>query len=231
VLAVGAVFLVAGCGGGGGSDESSEAKPASPTETTLSTAELIEQGDAICAEVNSAIGSIEEGAGGSVAAEKVAELYIGMVGSLKELSPSEDAVAYGEFAAVAGEFETAENEVRLAARTEQPAALEAAEAKAAPALPAFQSAASEYGFNECSEDPSAPVTSTSPGVEGEAEGGVEAEESPEAVEPEAAEPEAAPEEAPETGGAGGTAEGGGAVGAPEGGGETGGGGSGGIGPG
>jgi len=225
-------LLITGCGGGGGDESTETATTRATTTTALSKAELIEQGDAICAEVNAAVGS----AGSSTESEKspvaqVADLYSGMVSSLKNLGTPAETEGYAEFSEAADELTTAEDEVKLASEREDAATLESAEASASTALTSFQNAASEYGFKDCSEGPSAPVTSTSPGVEGEAEGGVEVEETPEAAEPEAIEPEVAPEEAPETGGAGGGTSEGGAVGAPEGGGETGGGGSGGIGPG
>jgi ubiquinol-cytochrome c reductase cytochrome c1 subunit len=229
-------LLIAGCGGGG-SDESSETTvaPTTATTTALSKAELIEQGDAICAEVNAAVG--ETGSGSeesSTPAAQVASLYSGMVNSLNNLGAPQEAAGYAEFSEAAEELAMAENEVKLAAERSETEGLESAESKASSALASFQNAASEYGFKDCSEGPSAPVAgSASPGTEseaGEAEaGGAEAE----AVEPEPVQPEveeeAAPEVAPETGGAEG---GGGATGAPEaGGGSTGGGSSGGIGPG
>jgi hypothetical protein len=164
-LAAAVALLVAGCGGGGGGDESSEAKPVSTATTTgLTKAETIEQGDAICAKANAAIGSV----GGEmfVKAEKIAELYIEMTNGLKGLSPSEESVAYAEFAAVASKFETAENDVSLTAapRTAQAAAaLKPAEAKASAALSALQEAASEYGFKACTEDPSASAEARSGG--------------------------------------------------------------------
>jgi len=198
-----------------------------PTVEAVTQAELIERGDTICAEVNAAVGTVataETGAG----AEQAAGLYSGMVDSLKGIGAPQETEGYPEFIAAAEALGTAEDEVELAAEREDTAALESAESTSSSALANFQAAADEYGFEECSEGPSAPV---SPGTESEAgeTGSAEAPEEPEAeaVEPEA---EAAPEPAPETGGAGGTAEGGGTTGTPEGGGETGGS-SGGVGPG
>lgn len=229
-----AALVIAGCGGGGGDESTESTTVSAPATKALSKAELIEQGDAICAEVNAAVGSVGASSAESEKspAAQVADLYSGMVSSLKNLGTPAETDGYAEFSEAADELATAEDEVKLASEREDTAALESAESSASSALTSFQSAASEYGFKDCSEGPSAPVAGTSPGVESEAEAGEALEEAPEAVEPEAVEPEVAPEEVPETGGAGGgTAEGGGAVGAPEGGGETGGGGSGGIGPG
>ncbi len=228
-----AALLIAGCGGGGGDDSSeSTATTTAATPTALTRAELTEQGDAICAEVNAAVGSTGSSASenGSPAAQ-VADLYSGMVASLNNLGTPQETEGYAEFSSTAEELAKAEDELKLASERGDTAGLEAAESNASSALTSFQNAASEYGFKDCSEGPSAPATSGPSAESGEVEaGGEEAE----AVEPEVLEPEVeaepAPEVAPETGGAGGTAEGGGTAGAPEGGGSTGGS-SGGIGPG
>jgi hypothetical protein len=224
-------LAIAGCGGGGGSDSTASAPTTTEATTTaLSKAELIEQGDAICAEVNAALGTV-----GSSSAEtgsptaQVADLYSGMVGSLKNLGQPTETDGYAEFSSAADELSTAEDEIKLASERSDAPGLEAAESNASAALSSFQEVAREYGFEDCSEGPSAPTPSAAP-ESGEAEAGEEVESpEPEVVEPEA-EAEPAPEVAPETGGAGGTAEGGGTAGAPEGGG-TSGGESGGIGPG
>jgi hypothetical protein len=226
-----AVFAlaIAGCGGGG--DDSTETT-ATRTETTpaLSKAELISQGDAICAEVNAAIGSV-----GSSEAEvseqitQVSDLYIGLVESIKRLGTPDDDTGYSELMAAAEELSKIEGEAKLAAEREDTTALGAAATKAAPALEEFESVAGEYGFENCSEGPSAPTPAESSGAEAPVEeeaGGVEV--APEEVEEEVVPEEVAPEEvAPETGGAGGGVE----EVAPETGGGTGGGSSGGVGPG
>lgn len=225
-----AALAIAGCGGGGGDTTASAPATTEATTTALTRAELIEQGDAICAEVNAAVGTVGASSAetGSPAAQ-VADLYSGMVASLKNLGTPAEAEGYAEFSSAADELSTAEGEVKLASERGDTPGLETAESNASSALSSFQEAAKEYGFEDCGEGPSAPAASATP-ESGEAESGVESE----AVEPEVVEPEAeaepAPEAAPETGGAGGTAEGGGTGGAPEGGG-TAGGGSGGIGPG
>jgi hypothetical protein len=227
-----AALLVAGCGGGGSSDSSeSTATTTAAAPRALSKAELIEQGDAICAEVNAAAGSVgSSSTENSSPASQAADLYSGMVASLNNLGTPQETDGYAEFSSAAEELAKTEGEVKLASERGDTAGLEAAESNASEALTSFQNAASEYGFKDCSEGPSAPATSGPSSESAEAEtGGAE----PEAVEPEVVEPEveeAAPEVAPETGGAGGTAEGGGTTGAPEGGGTTGGS-SGGIGPG
>jgi len=226
-----AALAIGGCGGGGG-DESTESSAAVATTTAPTKAELLEQGDAICAEVNAAAGSDESSVGeGGSPAVTLAGLYSGMVSSLNNIGTPQESAGYAEFSSAAEELAKAEDEVKLAAEREDAAGLEAAESTASTALAEFQEAASEYGFEDCAEGPTAPTPSGSTGTEAgesEAEGGVEAE----AVEPEAVEPEPeaapAPEEAPEAGGAG--VEGGGTGGGTGGGGESGGA-SGGIGPG
>jgi hypothetical protein len=224
-----AALAIAGCGGG----EDSTATTAATTEATtpaLTKAELIEQGDAICAEVNAAVGTVGASSAetGSPAAQ-VADLYGGMVASLKNLGTPAETDGYAEFSSAADELSAAEGEVKLASDRSDSPGLETAESNASSALSTFQEVAQEYGFKECAEGPSAPVTSATP-ESGEAEAGEEVESvEPEVVEPDV-EAEPAPEVVPETGGAGGTAEGGGTGGAPEGGGGTGGE-SGGIGPG
>jgi hypothetical protein len=226
-----AALLIAGCGGGGDDDSTESTAVTTAVPTALSKAELIEQGDAICAEVNAAVGAVGTSSAetGSPAAE-AADLYSGMVASLQNLGTPQETDGYDEFSTAADELATAEDEVKLASERGDTAGLETAESNASSSLTSFQNAADEYGFEDCSEGPSAPATTAPSGEAAEAE--VPGEEA-EAVEPEAAEPEAVepePEVLPETGGAGGTAEGGGTPGAPEGGGSTGGS-SGGIGPG
>jgi hypothetical protein len=223
-----AALALAGCGGGG--DDSTST--AATTETTaLSKADLISQGDAICGEVNAAIGSIgssEEEVPEQIT--QVANLYIGMVGSLKGLGAPDEDAGYPEFLAAAEELSSTQSATKLATEREDTLAIGEATEEAAPALEEFQSVAGEYGFEECSEGPSTPtagVTGAATGSPEEIEeGGVEA--APEEIEEEVVPEEVAPEEvAPETGGAGGGVE----EAAPEGGGGTAGGGSGGVGPG
>lgn len=219
-----AVLSIAGCGG----DDDDATTPVAPVETTaaLSKEELVAQGDAICAEVNAAVGTLasSDAAG---AATQAADLYSGMVERLKELgAPSDDSSGYPEFIAAAEGLAQAESDVELAAERGEDAALVTAETEASSALATFQSAATDYGFEQCGEGPSAPTPGSNVPSESETE-------APEDVEEEAA-PEEEVEEAPETeaGGAGTGAGGGAEAGGGTGGGESsGGGGSGGIGPG
>lgn len=239
--ALGLVALgIAGCGGDDDGDTT-----ATPTTTAaeapaaLSKEELVAQGDGICAEVNAAVGTVgSTESGAASAAVQVADLYAGMVERLRGLgAPSDDAAGYDEFLAAAEQLAQAESDVQLAAERGEEEALTTAESDASSALASFQSAASAYGFSECSEGPSAPAPGTTGGagaVEEPVEGiEEEAEEAAPEVEEEAA-PEAGGAGAAEEGGAGGGATaGGGSEGGTEGGGEAGGGESsgGGIGPG
>jgi hypothetical protein len=243
LLAALVALALAGCGGGG--EETTESTAATTEEPQkLTRAELIEQGDGVCAEVNAAVGALSSTATAEAAGfeqdERVANLYTGMVERLQELgAPEGDDGSYAEFMEAAERLAKVEGEARLAAEREDLPALEEAKGEAEPALEAFEEEAADYGFEDCSEDPGAVTPAGASGGETgtevggeeleegvEEEGGVEPE--PEYVEPE---PEEAPppeEVAPETGGAGGGVEE-----APEagGGGESGGSESGGVGPG
>lgn len=220
------ILAIAGCGGGDDSSEPAPTATAVPETTALSKGELIVQGDAICAEVNAAIGGLSaseaEGSAG-----RIADLYVGMVESLKRLGTPQETAGYSEFSSAADALSQAEGEVKLASERGDGAALATAESGAGSALASFQSAAQAYGFEDCGEGPSA----AAPGAAAEEP----SEEAAEGVEEEAA-PEEEVEPAPETGGAGGAEEGGGAeagggTGGGGGGAEGGGGSSGGIGAG
>ncbi len=220
-----AALALAGCGGG--DDDSTEATATAEAPTALTKAELISQGDAICAEVNAAIGSVANSES-SDQTTQVADLYIGMVESIKRLGVPAEEAGYPEFAAAADELSKVESELKLASEREDTAAVEEAGGQVVAALEEFESEADGYGFEDCGDEPAAPTSSgtgAAPVVEAE-EGGVEV--APEEIEEEAPIEEAAPEEAaPETGGAGGGVE----EAAPEAGGGEGGGSSGGVGPG
>lgn len=228
LLAISAVLLalaIAGCGGG--DDEASTvAAPVETTEAaTLSREELLAQGDAVCAEVNAAVGTVgSTSAAAAGQAEQVAGLYGGMVERLQGLgAPSDDSAGYAEFIAAAEALAQAQDNVKLAA--ERGEGESEAEEEAALALTAFQSAASDFGLEQCAEAPAAPApTGSGPAASGEEEssGGIE-EEAPEAAPEEEAEP--APEEVEPAPEAGGGVGGGGTEG------DSGGGSSGGIGPG
>jgi hypothetical protein len=224
-----AMLGITGCGGGSG-DESTAAAPLETTAPAqLSKEDLITQGDAICAEVNAAVGTVSSTSGDATSqTTQAADLYSGMVDRLKSLGTPDDTAGYPEFIAAAEALSQAESDVSLAAERGESAGLESAESEASSARTSFQLAAQSYGFEDCGEGPSAPVpTTAAPPTSSESAPTESAEE--EAPAPEA---EAAPEE---TGGAGSVEAGGAgsAGGGTAGGGTEGGGGSssGGIGPG
>lgn len=229
----GAVPLVAlalaGCGGG--DDDTTESAPVETTEApaALSKEELLAQGDAICAEVNAAVGTVGSTSGEGQAGQAAA-LYSGMIERLLGLgAPSDDTAGYDEFIGAAEQLGQAESNIAQAADAGEEAELAVAESEAESALSAFQSAAQTYGFEECSEGPSAPTPGAAGGeVAGGEESleGVEEEAAPELEEEVAPEEEAPPVEEESAGG------GAGVGGGTEGGGEgSGGGEAGGIGPG
>jgi hypothetical protein len=201
------VLLVAGCGGGGGGETTATTEPTSEEVTKLTKAELISQGDAVCAEVNAAVGSVGASAADTQSQiEQTATLYTSMVSNLNELgTPQEGAPEYMEFSAAGEELAKVEGEVKLAAEREDTAAIGKAAEAAAPALEDFQSTAAAFGFEDCSQGPSTPASAPTTGSGETEEGGVEAapeieEAAPEEVAPEEIAPEA------ETGGAGGGIE-------------------------
>jgi hypothetical protein len=215
-----AALAIAGCGGGSDSTTSAPVTTAATT-TALTKEELISRGDSICAEVNAAVGTVGSSSSeGTSQVGQVADLYIGMIESLKGLGAPEDATGYSEFIATGEELSQAESEAKLADERGDTAALSAAETSSTSALASFQSAASSYGFEQCGQEPSAPApTSTSTESSSEPEAEAAPEEEVEAA------PEEEAEVTPETGG--GAATGGEA---PSGG-ESSSGSSGGIGPG
>ncbi len=225
-----AALAIAGCGGGG--DDSTATTQATTSEETvkLSKADFIKQGDAICGEVNAAVGAVaanEREIQGQTT--QVSDLYIGLVESLKRLGAPSEMDGYAEFMEAAEELAKVEGEVKLAAEREDTAALGEAAGAATPALEEFETRAGAYGFEDCNEGPHAPTAAPGGASGGEEEAAPEG--SPEAIEEEVA-PEEVEEAAPETGGAIEEAapEGGGTGTGAGGGGETGGS-SGGIGPG
>lgn len=162
-----AVLAIAGCGGGGGGGADSSESTAAATDgsaSALTKAELIEQGDAICAKVNATVATVNPESQGATA--RVAGLYGGMVKSLKDLgNPQETEGDYGEYLRARGELATAVNGLKLSVEHESPK-VAAAEKGAEGALSGFQLHAGEYGFKECSQGPSAPSESA-PGAESE----------------------------------------------------------------
>jgi hypothetical protein len=217
LLAALIALVIAGCGGGG--DETETTTPTVEEPTALTKEELIAEGDDVCAEVNAAVGALTASAASEdfpgEEAEKVANLYTGMVERLQDLgAPDEDDGSYTKVMEAAEELAKVEGEAKLAAEREDLESMEEARGQAAVTLEEFQTQAGIYGFEDCSEGPGEVPTPAGGGevepggeeFEGE-EGGVEVE--PEFEEEEfVPEEEVAPEEeiAPETGGAGGAEE-------------------------
>ncbi len=225
-----AAIAIAGCGGGDDSSSTVAAPaPATTVPPALSKEELIDQGDAICAEVNAAVGTVSSSSTDSTSqVAQEADLYGGMVERLKGLGTPDETAGYPEFIDAADELAQAESDAELASERGDESGLVAAQEAASSALASFQSAAQAYGFESCGEGPSAPVSSTATAPADT--GGVPSE----AVEVEEEVAPSEPEPAPETGGAGSAPEeappsGGGTGGGSAGG--TSGGSSGGIGPG
>jgi hypothetical protein len=218
LLALG--LVASGCGGGGSSESSTVAhKPKVEQQQSLSKASFVRQGDEICAEVNTAIGSVSESAAEPTnQSTQIANLYTGMVSSLQQLGQPAEKTGYSEFMGAAEELAMVEGEIKKAGEAEDLAALEEASQSAVPAVEEFQSEAAVYGFEDCSESPHAPEaaaetsTGEAPSEGGEESGGVEAAPEEEFVPEEeefVPEEEVAPEVeevAPETGGAGGEIE-------------------------
>lgn len=234
------VLVASGCGGGGSSsDTTAKKQPKEETASKLSKGQFISQGDAICAEVNTAVGSVNSSASeASSQATQVANLYLGMVQSLQRLGQPSEIEGYSDFMGAAERLAMTENEVKAASDKENPELVEETATAAAPAVEEFEQQAAVYGFEECSEGPHAPVAAPESGggteeaAPEEESGGIEVAPEEEFVPEEEVAPEVeeefVPEEetAPETGGAGGGIEEAPKETAPESGGE-----SGGIGPG
>src|SRR6185295_10175044 len=100
-----AALAIAGCGGGGEDSTASAPVTTEATPAALSKAELIEQGDAICAEVNAAVGTVGSSSAetGSPAAQ-VSDLYSGMIASLENLGAPQETDGYDEFSTAADEL-------------------------------------------------------------------------------------------------------------------------------
>jgi hypothetical protein len=216
ILSALTALVIVGCGGG--DETESTTTPTVEEPTALSKEELIAEGDDVCAEVNAAVGALTASSASedfpADEAEKVANLYTGMVERLQDLgAPEGDDGSYAKVMEAAEELAKVEGEAKLAAEREDLETMEEARGQAAVALEEFQSQAGIYGFEDCSEGPGELPTPAGGGdvepggeeFEGE-EGGVEVE--PEFEEEVAPEEEFVPEEevAPETGGAGGGVE-------------------------
>lgn len=170
---------------------------------TLSKEEYIAQANAICAEVNAAIGTVDSTT--SDAASQIgqsADLYFGMVERLRGLGDPQDGAGLTPVLNAADDIAQAEQDAQLAAERGDDGALSAAQSDAASALEEFRSAAQAYGLDDCGSAPSAPAA-TNPGA------ATSEPSAPAATTPSSATPAPAPAPTAPTGGtAGGTAGGG-----------------------
>src|ERR1700748_3496484 len=216
---LGVPLVVAGCGGGGSSSTTTTTSKKKPAAPKLTKAGFISQGDASCAEVNTAVGSTEESAAeASVQTTQIANLYTGMVESIQRLGQPSEKAGYSEFMGAPEKLAMVKGDLKKAAEEEDLVAAEEAAQESGPALEEFQQQAAVYGFEECAEGPHAPEASpesvpspTEESVGTEESGGVESlpEEEVAPEEEFIPEEEVAPEEeefVPETGGAGGEIE-------------------------
>ncbi len=163
LLATLSISLVAvGCGGDDDSlPETPVLTPTSEAPGDLSREELISQADGICAEVNAAVGAVDSATADAASQlGQKADLYEGLIEQIQDLGGDRDPELSEMFTA-GEELVQAERDAQLAAERGDDVALEAAEEDAAAALASFQTAASDYGFEECGEGPGAP-SSTAP---------------------------------------------------------------------
>lgn len=154
LLAAVVAIAPAGCGDSDSGDTTAAAT--GEGKGSLTKAELIERGDAICAEANAAIGTLGvEAAEAEVpdSVERSTILFIGMIERLRDLGgPTDDDGGYLRFKEAADEFADVEARLRLATEQRDPGALEKAATEAASALGEFRAQAEIYGFEECSKD-------------------------------------------------------------------------------
>ncbi|HMT03909.1 MAG TPA: hypothetical protein PKD76_00020 [Solirubrobacterales bacterium] len=136
VLALG----LAACGGG----DDEEPAPVTTATTdaaeavTITTEELIDQGDEICAEVNAAIGSIDAStADEETKASQREGIYEGLAESLGALGSPTDGEPPTDVIAAVQDLADGSTDVA-----------------------ALQTAATDYGFSDCAEAPEVPVVST-----------------------------------------------------------------------
>ena len=169
------VLVAAGCGGGGGSDSTAA------TEPRRSRAEAEQSGTDHPGRRDLRRGQRRRRLGRRLGRQHPepdrtgGDLYTGMVSSINELgTPKEDRPNTPNSAAAGEELAKIEGEVKLAAEREDTATIGELASEAAPALENFQTTAAVYGFEECSQGPSAPSPRPPPAAEGEEEGGVEA---------------------------------------------------------
>ena len=142
-------LLAAGCGGGSG-DASSAATAGEGASAELTKAELIEQGDAICAKAYAVMQKLNP-EGTPKEAVRVADLTSDMVERLLDLgNPQRGAeFSYGEYIHAANGLVHADAAVKSTAERDDPNALKDAAAASLLALSTFQNWANEFGLKGC----------------------------------------------------------------------------------
>jgi hypothetical protein len=141
-----AALIAAGCGGGSGDGSSTATKAGNGP---LTKAELIEQGDAICAKVYAVTESLNA-EGPTKEAVRFANLHIAMIKDLLALgTPRETEFSYAEYTTGAHALEEAEAAVERMARRGDPEGLRVAESSSLSTFSMFQGLAGQYGFKEC----------------------------------------------------------------------------------
>ncbi|MEK6252838.1 MAG: hypothetical protein AABM43_13105 [Actinomycetota bacterium] len=156
--------ILAGCGSGSDSAQTQITTPTVKTPTSISKAELIKEGDGICAEVNAALGSLSNSSTSSanVAGQRAA-LYQGMIERLRGLGTPDDQTGLDQVLSAGDDIVTAEQKAEQATTGNDSATLASAESEAASAESSFSSAASSYGFKDCGGGPTTPSsTATAP---------------------------------------------------------------------
>lgn len=161
--------LLVGCGGGddedSGDDSAAVVTTSVPDSPTLDREQIIAEGDAICAEVNAAVGGLAStDASPAIQLGQRSDLYTGMVERLRALD-SDDPGLTDVFSA-GRDLVQAASEAEAAAMQGDTEATVAAETTVTASLAAFRAAASDYGFTECGGPPSTPVTQGDPGAAG-----------------------------------------------------------------
>lgn len=143
-------LLIAGCGGGS-SDSSESTATTTAAPAAMSKAELIEQGDAICAKTYAVTGTLNlEGTTGE--ARRIAGLHSIMIKRLLALgTPQETEYSYAEYTTAAHALVASSEEIVLVAKKDDPAALRVAESGSLSTLSMFQGLAGAYGFKDCAE--------------------------------------------------------------------------------
>ena len=167
ILVVVAGFVAAlafgGCLGCGG-DSSPEISISVPTETQAasSSAEFIDQADAICSAANDDIGTFIEEGQGLTGAGEIADIRQGVAINIKDLGvPAEDRATAEQV--IDGYTAQAEAGNKIALATDRGEDTTSAEAELTSAKADTLQAAESYGFKDCGQEPDASSSSSTGG--------------------------------------------------------------------